>query len=276
MIALITLLGATNPDGSPASIALTAEAIYLRSVDAMKLAPLPAYVSFRETVLGRNIHVSCSSNGIQVTIHHGDMSAAYDVDVRTSDGSAVSRDVANASASPCPEALLVPAGKDISAMGMPHATPSPGTQDVSGVAGGPPIIAAVRVNGSRYYHIDFVGREALDGNDVYHLRLRAYRDANEHPLTDLYVDPGTYLVREARGEASAHFVIGSGRAAGIVDFDRVGEFWLVKRERFDAAANAVFVHVRAAADITATNMTTPPELPGVTFPTASPSPVPRK
>jgi hypothetical protein len=132
---------------------------------------------------------------------------------------------------------------------------------------GPPIIGAVRVDGARYYHIDLVGRERLGANDVYHLKLRAFRDPDTHPLTDLDIDPETFLVREARGEASGHYVIASARLAGVVDFDRVGGYWLVDHEHFDIAANALLVHARLTATIDGSNFTTPAELPGIDFPT---------
>ncbi len=261
--------------GVPAqSDALTPEAIYLRAVHAMKAAPLPAYVTFRETIAGRNFRLSCSSDGEAVTIHHGDAHAAFDVWYRTSDGSALSKPLDEPSASPCPGTLLAPAGADISAMGVPQASAAPGPA-ATDAGGGPPLIAAVRVEAPTFYRIVLAGREQLGGNDVYHLKLTAYRDPQTHPLTDLYVDPETFLVREARGEVSGHYVIASGRVAGIVDFDRVGDYWLVRSELFDIAANALLVHARLHAQIDATDIATPSELPGIAFPTSSPSPLPK-
>ncbi len=229
------------PDGRSA---LGPEAIYLRAVHAMKSAPVPPYVTFREHILGRNITLSCTSDGMNIGLRHGDVTATYDVYFRTRDGSAISKAVANpsATASPCPSALLQPAGAGLSAMGVPEATASPATDAASASTFGPPIIAAVRVDGALFYHIELVGRERLGDNDVYHLKLTAYRDPDTHPLTDLYVDPETFLVREARGEVSGHYVVASGRFAGIVDFGRVGDYWLVEHEHFDVAANALFVH----------------------------------
>jgi len=74
---------------------------------------------------------------------------------------------------------------------------------------------------------------------VHHLTLTAYRDPATHPLTDLYLDPKTFLMREARGEVSGHDIVASGRLAGVIDFDRVGAYWLVAHEHFQIAANAV-------------------------------------
>ena len=113
---------------------------------------------------------------------------------------------------------------------------------------------------------------------MYHLKLKAYRDPDTHPLTDLYVDQNTFLVREARGEVSGHYFLASGRVAGVVDFDRVGPYWLVEHEHFDVAANALLVHARLTATVDGSNFATPDELPNVAFPTpqaiASPKAMP--
>ncbi len=264
-------------DASP----LTPEKIYLRSVRAMRDAPEPPFVTFRENVVGRNFTLKCTSDGINLSLHHGDVAATYDVWFRTSDGSALSQPVGGGNAKPCPDTLLAPAGGAISSLGLPQASPSPGIPPTVAPADsriGLRIIGAVHVDRARYYHIRLIGLEKLGTNDVYHLKLTAYRDPDTHPLTDLYVDPKTFLVREARGEVSGHYVVASGRLAAVIDFARVGAYWLVEREHFDIAANALLVHARMRATIDGSNFATPSELPGIVFPTpqpfASPKPTP--
>jgi hypothetical protein len=105
--------------------------------------------------------------------------------------------------------------------------------------------------------------------------LTAYRDPDTHPLTDLFIDRATFLVREARGEVSGHYVIASGRVAGVVDFDRVGNYWLVEHEHFEIAANALLIHARMIATIDGSNFATPAELPGIVFPTPRPAATPK-
>ena len=213
-----------------------------------------------------------------MSLRHGDVKAAYNVWFRTSDGSALSEPVNVANAKPCPGALLAPVGDAISSLGVPQAPPAPQTEPTAKPAESPiglPIIGAVRVDSARYYHIDLVGLEQLDAKDVYHLRLTAYRDPHTHPLTDLYVDRATFLVREARAEVSGRYVVGSGRLVGVVDFDRVGPYWLAERERFDIAANALLVHARITATIDGSNFATPDELPGIVFPTRPPTAAPK-
>jgi len=258
--------------------ALTPEQIYVRSVRAMKAEPQPPFVTFRESVVGRNFRVACVKAGIDVTLHHGDASAAFDVWFRTSDGSALSRPVDTPSASPCPATLLVPLGSAVSSLGIPQPGQSPAAAPATAPpdsAIGPPIIGAVHVDAARYYHIDLAGMERLGASDAYHLKLRALRDPQTHPLTDLFIDPQTFLVREARGEVSGHYVLASGRLAGIVDFNRFGGYWLVEREHFDIAANALFVHARMTITLDGSNFATPSELPGIAFPTPQPTASPK-
>ncbi len=272
-------LFATSSFGAKANgdvATLTPEGIYLRAFRAMKALPQPPYVAFRESVSGRNFRLACTSDGMSLVLHHGDTSGTYDVWFRTSDGSAVSKEVGIPSASPCPGALLVPAGSEITSWGAPQPSPSPSpAPDATSGFSGPATIGAVRVDTARYYHVELAGIENLNGNDVYHLKLTAIRDPDEHPLTDLYVDPQTFLVREARGAASAHLFIASGRFAGVVDFDRVGNYWLLEHERFDAAATALLVHAHLNAAIDATDVTTPNQLPGIPFPTPQPTATPK-
>jgi hypothetical protein len=267
-----------EPSPGQGSLPLTPEKIYLRSVRAMKDAPRPAFVTFRETVVGRNFALRCTKDGLLVSLHHGDVKAAYDVWFRTSDGSALSEPVNAANAKSCPGALLAPVGDALSSLGVSQPSPAPQAAPTTKPAGspfGPPIIGAVRVESARYYHIDLVGLEKLGANDVYHLKLRAYREPDAHPLTDLYVDIATFLVREARIEVSGHYVVASGRLSGVIDFDRVGAYWLAEREHFDIAANALLVHARMTATVEGSNFATPDELPGIAFPARPPNAPPR-
>ena len=215
----------------------------------------------------------CNNDGIVVSSHHGDVTATYNVWFRTSDGGALSQPVSDVTAKSCPGTLLTPVGSAVSSVGVAQSSPSPRATPGTAPADSPlgiPLIGAVRVISVRFYHIDLAGLEKLGGNDVYHLKLKAYREPVTHPLTDLYVDQKTFLVREARGEVSAHYVIASGRLAGVLDFDRAGAYWIVQHEHFDVAANAVFVHTHMTVAIDGSNFATPNELPNVAFPTPKP------
>jgi hypothetical protein len=255
-------------DSAPTS----GEAIYLRAVRAMKDAPQPPYVTFREDVSARNMRLSCTTDGTSLTLKHGDAAGSYRVWFRTSDERAVSEDVA--SQKRCSGALLYPAGAEIAALGAPSAAPS---ATASPAADGPPLIAAVRVESARYYHITLVDRETFEGHPVYRLALRAYRDPATHPLTDMLVDAQTFLVRQAAGEAAAHYVIASGRVAGVVTFDRSGPYWLARDETFDLAAQAIFVHAHCTVSVRATDFAFPDDVGSeLASPSPSPSPGPRR
>jgi hypothetical protein len=59
----------------------------------------------------------------------------------------------------------------------------------------------------------------------------------------------------------------------VVDFDGVGPYWVVEREHFELAANALLVHARMSVAIDGSQFATPNELPNVDFPTPRPAPL---
>lgn len=280
------LLGATEPTVVPPTPAasvvpnvatsLTPDAIYLRAVRAMKAEPQPAFVVFDEDVKLRNARLQCTADGTSITLKHGDDAGRYRVWFRVRDGASVSQDAVTHTI--CHGGLLQPAGDEIASLGTasaspaPGASPTPGPGDVAGAGGlgGPALIGSVRVEAARFYHIELVDREIFEGHDVYRLALRAYRDPNAHPITELLIDTETFLVRRASGEVSGHYVIASGRGAGSIVFDRAGPYWIVRDENFELAANALFIHVRTNLAVRGSDYLYADALPGVTFPTPEP------
>ena len=276
------LLGAAEPAPAPppqpAATALTPDAIYLRSVRAMKAEPQPAFVIFDEDVHLRNALLQCSVDNTSISLKHGDDNGHYRVWYRVRDGAAISQNATTHAI--CQGGLLHPAGDDIASLGATSASPAPGASpaaaagDAAGAGGlgGPALIGSVRVEAARFYHIELVDREMFEGHDVYRLSLRAYRDPNTHPITELLIDTGTFLVRRASGEVSGHYVIASGRGSGTIVFDRVGIYWVVRDENFELAGNALFVHFRTNFDVRGSDYLYADTLPGVTFPTPEPTP----
>ena len=175
----------------PSAASLTPEAIYLRATHAMKEAPQPAYVTFDESVTARNMRLACTSDGTSLSLKHGDASGSYRVWFRTRDENAVSQDTATQKR--CSGALLFPTGADVASLG-PHPSVAPSAAPTDG-SGGPPLIAAVRVESARYYRIELVGRESLKDIRSIGLRCSAYRDPATHPLTGMLVDEDSFLVR---------------------------------------------------------------------------------
>ncbi|MBD5654475.1 MAG: hypothetical protein IAI50_04765 [Candidatus Eremiobacteraeota bacterium] len=262
--AVVAGASSANSEG-PA--ALTPEAIYLRATHAMKDAAEPPYVTFREDVTARNMRLSCTADGTNLSLKHGDIAGSYRVWYRTRDENAISQEVG--SQKRCKGALLYPTGSDLATLGAPSAAPS--ATPVPDAGDGPPIIAAVRVESARFYKITLVDRESFEGHPVYRLALKAYRDPTTHPLTGMLVDEESFLVRQASGEAAGHYVVASGRVAGVVTFDRSGEYWVARDETFDLAAQALFVHAHCNVIVRASDFQYPADIDNV-FPSPSPSP----
>lgn len=92
----------------------------------------------------------------------------------------------------------------------------------------------------RFYDVTYDGQTQLDGSLVYHLALRSRSDREAHPLTDLYVNERTWLVREAVMSFRNEEVIGGDSGTFIFDFGRVGDYWLVTHGRLDAREHYLF------------------------------------
>jgi len=255
----------------PAPGVLSPEQLYLRAMKAMKAEAVPPFVQFREEVAARNLRLACDEHSATLTLKHGDWQNSASVSYRSKDGVAVSVD--RATGKRCGFALLYPAGGGLNS--LDGATPKPAESQPPDPSqdGGLKLVGAVRAESARFYRISLVGVETIDGHPSNHLHLDAYRDPNEHPLTDLWIDLDSYLVRRARGEVAAHFLVGSGRFEGTLTFDRIGGFWIVHDEDFSAAANAMFVHARTRLTAHGSEFSFPEDLPGV-FPSPSPSPLP--
>jgi hypothetical protein len=251
--------------------ALTGEAIYLRAVHAMRKLSAPPYVTFREDVAARNLTLSCGSDGLDIKLRHGDTAAAFRVWYRSRDNESV--------------AWSIPAGKrfDDGAFLQPVSspkdsddlfgdkpTPTPAPdQDLNVGSGAPPIIAAVRAESAHFYQITLVDEEPFDGHTVYRLAMRAYRNSDDRPLTSMLVDADSWLVRQATGAVSGHYVVASGYAGGTITFAESGPWWVVRDEHLELAANALLVHTHLTVDVHASEFTFPSALPDV-FPTPRP------
>jgi len=271
--------GVATPDGT-----LKADAIYLRAIRAMKAERQPAYVVFREDVAARNAHITCTMEGTSLALKHGDATAAYRVWFRVRDAVSVVQDLATNVR--CRGSLLRPTGDEVASLGTSTASPQPSPAGAAEPAasatpaaaathdptGAPALIGAVHVEASRFYRITLAAREAFEGHDVFRLTLRAYRDSNAHPLTEMLVDTDSFLVRRVSGEVSGHYIVASGRGAGTIVFDRVGPYWIVRDEDFELAINALFVHARTNVTVRGSQYVFADALPEIVFPTPSPAP----
>jgi hypothetical protein len=258
---------APAPKGTQA-VPLTGEAVYLRAIHTMRAMPGPKYVIFRESVRTRNLTLSCSHGEADMGLRHGDASADYRVWLRVHDGEDVEVDLATGQR--CDGASLmdpVESGTSKEDMFGPRPSPTPGQDTLAG----PRLIAAVRTESARFYRITLAGTETFEGHPVYRLVLHAYRDPTDHPLTGLLVDTQSWLVRQASGEMSIHFVVASGWGGGYITFDEAGPYWVVRDEHVDVAANALLFHVRVALDAHASEFSFPDDLPASVFPSPRPT-----
>jgi hypothetical protein len=95
------------------------------------------------------------------------------------------------------------------------------------------------------YATSLVDEEALDGAAVYHLHLIA-QDPAAHPLSDLFIDEQTFLVRRAVADfkdTSVTDVTG----AVTLNFDRSDGYWLVTSGEVDATVHAFLTQVSGSA-----------------------------
>jgi hypothetical protein len=261
-------VGSMGADTVASEAPLRPEDIYLRAMRAMRALPQPKYVIFRADYWARNAIVTCGADGLDLSIRHGDFFSTYRVWYRVADETSVTVDPK--SHSRCDDSLIVPAGTEIDALGQ--GTPTPAASP-TGTAGPSEtrIIATVRVESVHFYRVALAGFESIDGHDAYHLVLQAYRNPLEHPLTDVWVDTSSWLIRRVRAEVSLHLVIASAHGVFVGSFNRYGTYWMLDNEHIEIAGNATFVHLRSTLNARASDFSFPEQLPDGVFPSPTPS-----
>ena len=220
--ALISALLAGSPTAVPAASAAPSPtvtetpnpiSIYHRAIAAMKAADAhrPAYVVYQIDYTGHNLVLSPeTTNGKtawNMDLHHANDSHVYQVWYRTHDDRALTQDRATHYVYRG-EALLAPVAANVLESASPSPTantsPSPAASGAPDTAGGATteVLGSVTVEASRFYDITLIGVESNNGHAVYHLHMHARKDIPDHPLTDLYIDTATYLVRAAHAEVT--------------------------------------------------------------------------
>ncbi len=119
------------------------------------------------------------------------------------------------------------------------------------------VIADVIVMSDKYYKVSGGGVESLGSAPVYHLQLSAREDKVAHPLTDLYVDPQSFLVRKAVAAFKNEAVISGDTGTITLDFGRIGGFWMVTSGEISARAHAFFTQAAGSASFAVSNVTFP-------------------
>ncbi|MBV8163704.1 MAG: hypothetical protein JOZ91_05510 [Candidatus Eremiobacteraeota bacterium] len=215
-----------SPSPSPTPTpkeSLTPDQILERTEEALRGNPDPPYITYK-------MH--------EIFVHHG-KTHEYDYQVwYRSDGKGLMQNLAPGRR-----------GKNETFFGYPfpsapdnnillYATPPPQTTPpppigTSATGSAAPVISHEHVTGDRYYIVSYDGLENYRGKTVYHLALRAVKDEQKHPWTDLWVDIDSFQVWKAHGDASGSSGPLTGRAVVDVEFAPIGNYWLVKQAAAD-------------------------------------------
>ncbi|HEY5095429.1 MAG TPA: hypothetical protein VII69_09960 [Candidatus Eremiobacteraceae bacterium] len=245
--------------------------IYHRAIAAMRSANAhrPDYATYQLDYIGHNLvltpKVTKGKTDWDMDLKHANDSHSYQVWYRSHDERALTQDLATHAAYRG-EALIAPTEADVLENGS---TPKPSVGP-SPTPSGPPdspagatteVLGSVSVEASRYYDITLVGVENLKGSEVYHLHLHANSDVIDHPLTDLYVDTTTYLVRAAHAEVTLRGVVFAFGLAIDVAYEPVGAYWLLDNLHFHGNGYALFYHANMECTMIMHDFTVPASLP---------------
>ncbi len=274
VVAANPIYAASLPSGS---------AVYSEALNAMRSQSLPPVIDYRTTVIDRGLTltIQCAvkppyqfeSTSIGMGPGGAHPPRTWDVHYVTSSGfghaSLESNQSTVQNCTPFPVAPVMRAFAHLA----PTAAPTPAPSAPTGPLDMMKSIVTVRAFYSRSYRIKDLGVVALDGHPSYHLQFTA-RDGNEsmHPITDMYVDTTTHLVRAVvLGGGQRGFFEGGG-GFGRFTFGRVGPYWLVKNIHAEGSGHFLFLHGGGAIDMTLQHFSFPPAT--ATSPASSVTPSP--
>gem|GEM_PF-2956704 len=265
-------------------------AIFVGAMRAMRTAqaqPTPSYLAYKLEVDTHNLQINPERyqgrTGYALTIDHANHHYTYQVWYRAKDATSLSQDLTtheavpltlfapapvtlDESSSPSPRPAAAPAS---SASPTPTQSPNTGVSPAPGLAA-PPSLGTLSVSASRYYRITFVAVEPMNDSPTYHLHLVALANASEHPLTDLWVDTSTNLIRKASAAFTYRAVAAGAGGQGNANFTQVDKSWMVTS--FDGAVKgyALVWHANVAIAIRAYDIMPFAYLPDSYFTTPSP------
>jgi len=252
--------------------------IYRRAIEAMRTADVnrPNYAIYQLDYIGHNLILTPNTtNGKtdwDMNLKHANDNHSYQVWYRAHDERALTQDEATHYLYRG-EALLAPIGSNVFDNGTPTPSPAPNVTP-SPHSSGPPdtpggatteVLGSVTAEASQYYDITLVGIEDDKGHPVYHLHLHARRDDLDHPLTDLYIDTTTYLVRAVHAEVTLRGVIFAFGLTIDVAYEPVGSNWLLDNLRFHGNGYALFYHANMDCTMIMHDITLPAALPDSYF-----------
>ncbi len=127
----------------------------------------------------------------------------------------------------------------------PTASPSPAQTTVL-LSVRKKMIGDLLATSDKDYTVSFAGTQTLVGSPVYHLHFIARHDAAAHPLTDVFIDTHSYLVRRAVA-AFSESTPASVTGTLTLNFGQVAGFWLVNSGKVAATVHAFFRQVSGSA-----------------------------
>uniref|UniRef100_E6PD56 Uncharacterized protein n=1 Tax=mine drainage metagenome TaxID=410659 RepID=E6PD56_9ZZZZ len=259
------------------------QAVYSEALNAMRSQSLPATIDYRVTTVDRGLQLTLQC-GIKPPYQYASSSVSmsgggthppqtWNVHFVTSSGFGhavlASKRAVTVKCTPFPLAPVMHA--------FVHLAPKAAATHAPAAPAGPfdmmKAIVTVRAFYSRSYRIANDGIVAISGHPSYHLQFTA-RDGNEskHPVTDMYVDTATHLVRAVvLGGGQRGFFEGGG-GFGRFTFGHVGPYWLVKSIHVEGSGHFLFMHGGGAIDMTLHHFSFPSAAAATPAPSPTPSP----
>ena len=275
-----------SPSAIPTAATSTApspDEIYSRSLREMRALARtgnPPFLVFDLQLVSHNLHwypqTDDGSTDWEVKLVHANETENYRIWYRSKDESALVQDDSTHAAYKG-ESPFAPETTDFTDASGTKPTPAPSPSPAatsSTKAGDAParVIGAVTVDGSKYYSITLAGVEPRDGHQTYHLHLRAYRDAIDYPLTDLWVDTSDYRIVGAHGEVTVRAVAALLGVGVTAEFEQADKYWLVSTIDLTMKGYIAFWHANTETAMKASVVSVPATLPASYFPTPTPSP----
>lgn len=147
---------------------------------------------------------------------------------------------------------LVHEGLDVIVTPSPSPTPaSPAPTTSASPDQGIAMIVTVKAFSSTHYRLDNAGIEQIAGKPTYHLKLTAKDgDTSTYPLTDMYVDQATHLVRRVVLGGGQRGFFQAGGGSSTFDFSNVGKYWLVTHISIEIGGHMLLISKHASLDYT--------------------------
>jgi len=240
-----------------------AEELYDRVVAEVNERPIPPYIAFTvDEVVHRQLHTRTTHLRILMRtadehVYYHQIPDSREDRVDTSPHVVTDRSVIE---STIPFATFGLRRRPEKGRGFlePASTPEPTPP------GAPTVIASVHVI-DRPYEITSDGLDRVGGRDVYHLKLVPKRDPRHHLLSDLFVDPETFLPRRY----GIRFYVGAGPFEKVVpvvcDTSVLGGYLLLTHAHAAATIHLLFLAISGSGSYDIRDVLFPQRLPDWLF-----------